>query len=126
MKLIVAVAVLVVVAVADKPAPAAYPPPPPYGYPKPVVKILSSTDSRPEDQSYEFSYTSEDGIERSESGAPLPDSGYSEGGYSQQGSVKYLSPEGTPIELSFVANADGFVATGDHLPTPVPNPYDRL
>lgn len=38
------------------------------------------------------------------------------------GSYSYLSPDGTPISVVWTSNENGFVATGDHLPTPPPMP----
>lgn len=39
------------------------------------------------------------------------------------GSVSYTAPDGTPISLKFVANENGYVAEGAHLPVaPAPLP----
>ena len=37
----------------------------------------------------------------------------------------YTAPDGTPIQLSFTAGDDGYQPSGDHLPQPVPLPYNR-
>ncbi|KAJ8983215.1 hypothetical protein NQ317_016436 [Molorchus minor] len=39
-----------------------------------------------------------------------------------QGSFSYQSPDGQPISVSYVADENGFRASGDHLPTPPPIP----
>lgn len=39
-----------------------------------------------------------------------------------QGSYSYTSPEGAPISVSYVADENGFRASGAHLPTPPPVP----
>lgn len=56
---------------------------------------------------YKFGYSSSDGQSKTESRT-------SDGGVS--GSFSYTSPEGKPIQLSYVADKDGFRAAGDHLP----------
>lgn len=38
------------------------------------------------------------------------------------GSVSYTAPDGTPIGLKYVANENGFVAEGAHLPVAPPIP----
>ncbi|KAH8252174.1 hypothetical protein KR026_010057, partial [Drosophila bipectinata] len=38
------------------------------------------------------------------------------------GSFAYVSPEGIPISLTYVADENGFQPQGDHLPTPPPIP----
>lgn len=38
----------------------------------------------------------------------------------QQGSYSYTAPDGTLIEVSYIADETGFHATGNHLPTPPP------
>ena len=44
-------------------------------------------------------------------------------GATARGSYSYTSPEGTVINLSFVADENGFQPKGDHLPVaPVPHP----
>lgn len=39
-----------------------------------------------------------------------------------QGSFKYTADDGTPVELSYVANENGFQPQGSHIPTPPPIP----
>jgi len=39
-----------------------------------------------------------------------------------QGSYSYTSPEGIPITVTYVADENGFQASGDHLPTSPPIP----
>lgn len=39
-----------------------------------------------------------------------------------QGQYKYTSPEGQVIELSYIADENGFQPVGAHLPTPPPIP----
>ncbi|XP_069359580.1 endocuticle structural glycoprotein SgAbd-1-like [Maniola hyperantus] len=38
------------------------------------------------------------------------------------GSFRYISPEGTPVETTYVAGEQGYVASGSHIPVPPPIP----
>lgn len=39
-----------------------------------------------------------------------------------EGSYSYTAPDGTRISVTYVADENGFVPVGDHLPTPPPIP----
>ena len=70
-----------------------------------------------------FSYETENGIKAEASGnqkqvGPKPE----DVGSVQKGSYSYTSPEGQLITVNWVADENGFQATGDHLPTPPPMP----
>lgn len=39
-----------------------------------------------------------------------------------QGSYSYTGPDGVVVTVNWVADENGFQATGDHLPTPPPMP----
>ncbi len=45
-----------------------------------------------------------------------------EKGSVSKGSYSYTSPDGVVITVNWVADENGFQATGDHLPTPPPMP----
>ncbi|XP_013118832.1 pupal cuticle protein Edg-78E [Stomoxys calcitrans] len=65
------------------------------------------------DGSYNFEYSSSNGIDFGESGVGAS---YAKGSYS------YTSPEGQPIDLTYTADENGYQPQGDHLPTPPPIP----
>ena len=70
-----------------------------------------------------YSYESANGIKVEEAGeqkqvGEKPE----EKGTVSKGSYSYTSPEGTVITVNWVADENGFQATGDHLPTPPPMP----
>ncbi|XP_075161934.1 pupal cuticle protein Edg-78E-like [Haematobia irritans] len=65
------------------------------------------------DGSYNFEYSSSNGIEFGEAGI---------GGSYGKGSYSYTSPEGQLIELTYTADENGYQPQGDHLPTPPPIP----
>merc|ERR1712011_27391 len=89
----------------------------------PVILIVKQTQNHDtEKQEYSFSYEAENGIVVSESGVqkqfgdkPEDAGTVSQGKYSYpEDSVTYTVP--------WVADENGFQATGDHLPTPPPMP----
>lgn len=63
------------------------------------------------------SFETDEGIKRSEQGAPL-----AIGGMSQSGSYEYIGPDGQVYKIEFIADENGFRPVGDHLPTPPPLP----
>lgn len=63
-----------------------------------------------------FSYETRDGTVINEQGRLKqgPNGGYTV--LTKQGSYSYLSPDGTPIKLSYIADDLGFRPQGAHLP----------
>lgn len=70
-----------------------------------------------EDGSYQYQYDTTNGIAAQEIGV---------GGHYASGSAAYYAPDGQLISLTYVADENGFHATGDHLPTPPPIPSGIL
>lgn len=64
-------------------------------------------------------YLSGDGTRVMESGRLVPNAEGDGEVLIKEGKIFYTSPEGIPITLSYVADAEGFRAVGDHLPVPV-------
>ncbi|XP_019870353.2 larval cuticle protein LCP-17-like [Aethina tumida] len=82
--------------------------------------ISQSSDISP-DGSYQSQYETGNGIAAQESGV-LKAVGQ-EQAEEVQGSVKYTAPDGTPIQLTYVANENGYQPQGAHLPVaPAPEP----
>ncbi|XP_022814059.1 larval cuticle protein LCP-17-like [Spodoptera litura] len=78
--------------------------------------VSSSFDIEPQGD-YKFSYETGNGIYGQ--GAGVLKNANSEYPYLEaSGSIKYTSPEGQPIELSFVADENGYKPSGSHLPVP--------
>lgn len=84
--------------------------------------ILRSTSDNNPDGSYQWSYETENGIAASETGALKPAGPNGEPAIEAQGGYQYTAPDGQVIRVEYAAGADGFVAKGDHLPTPPPIP----
>merc|ERR1712071_236161 len=89
----------------------------------PVVAIVSSRSEMSEDGSYSFALESEDGVKVEESGSQkqigeTPE----ESGTVSKGSYSFTAPDGVVLTVNWVADENGFQATGDHLPTPPPMP----
>merc|ERR1711928_264269 len=89
----------------------------------PVILIVKQTQNHDtEKQEYSFSYETENGISVSESGKQKQFGDKPEdAGTVSQG--KYSYPEDSvTYTITWVADENGFQATGDHLPTPPPMP----
>ncbi|KAK2716202.1 pupal cuticle protein 20-like [Artemia franciscana] len=86
------------------------------------VQIVEQEQEVNGDGSYQFSFKTEDGVSRSESGVikELPGDEDGDLGVSQEGSFSYTAPDGQVITLTFTADENGFNPTGDHLPQPHP------
>lgn len=65
---------------------------------------------------YKFSYASPDGSRREESGSGL-------GGSVMQGSYAYIAPDGTPVQVSYVADENGFRPIGNVITREVQESY---
>ncbi|XP_076056255.1 cuticle protein AM1199-like [Oratosquilla oratoria] len=86
------------------------------------IPILRSESVGPNrDGSYAFSYESGDGTTREESGRPkAPDS------FAVQGSYKFTDPQGTVVNLRYVADENGFHADSPFLPVAPPLPQHAI
>ncbi|CAK1604195.1 unnamed protein product [Parnassius mnemosyne] len=84
------------------------------------VPIVSYSNNRGKDGSYSYSYASADGKQAQESGflkdAYVDTAGNPQGTQVVKGSYAYISPEGTPIQVSYVADEYGFRSSGVHIP----------
>lgn len=78
------------------------------------AEIRSLSSDVQDDGSYNFQFETSNGIAQQESGV---------GGQYASGQSAYYSPEGQLIQLSYLADANGFQPQGSHLPTPPPIPY---
>ena len=83
-----------------------------------IVETLRQNIDHNDDQSYQHSFESEDGISVSESGQPEDDDSYS-----VSGQFSYTGPDGVLYTVTYTAGEQGFQPQGDHLPTPVPTQY---
>lgn len=75
------------------------------------------------DGSYRSSYETGNGISAQEQGQ-LKNAGQKDAEAEEvQGGFSYTAPDGTPIQLSYIANENGFQPQGAHLPVaPTPPP----
>jgi len=76
--------------------------------------VITREDVNPADAegNYQYAFETSNGIQAQEAG--------NVNGIS--GSSSYISPEGVPISLTYVADENGFQPQGDHLPTAPPIP----
>ncbi|XP_045513527.1 endocuticle structural glycoprotein SgAbd-2-like [Pieris brassicae] len=91
-----------------------------YNTASPNVPIISYSSNRGPDGSYSYSYATGDGKQAQESGflkdAYIDNTGSPQGTQVVEGSYAYTSPEGTPIQVSYVADENGFRTAGVHIP----------
>ncbi|XP_046868311.1 pupal cuticle protein Edg-78E [Drosophila willistoni] len=77
------------------------------------ASILSLKNTEPDAEgNYQFAYETSNGIQTQEAG----------NANGVTGAFTFISPEGEPISLSYVADENGFQPSGAHLPTPPPIP----
>lgn len=81
------------------------------------AEIRSASSNVNDDGSYNYEFETTNGIFQQESGV---------GGQYASGQSAYYSPEGELIQLSYVADANGYQPQGAHLPTPPPIPPQIL
>ncbi|XP_034250237.1 endocuticle structural glycoprotein SgAbd-2-like [Thrips palmi] len=113
MKLLIAAVLLLAVAIqAQQPSPI-------------VIRILRQQHQQDPSGIYSFSFETENGIQVQEEGTVIRP-GTNDESTAKQGSFAYTAPDGTPIALSYVADDNGFRASGAHLPTPPPIPAEIL
>ncbi|XP_026471262.1 flexible cuticle protein 12-like [Ctenocephalides felis] len=87
----------------------------------PPVAILKSVNENNGDGSYNYEYQSENGINHQESGH-LENQGSENEEQVVSGSYSYTGPDGNVYTVQYRADANGFQAFGDHLPTAPPVP----
>ncbi|CAH0585859.1 unnamed protein product [Chrysodeixis includens] len=82
-----------------------------------AATVLRSTYEQNPEGSYQFAYETDNGISGSAQGQ-LKAVSKDEAAVVVSGSNSYKSPEGQVIELSYVADENGYQPQGAHLPTP--------
>ncbi|XP_066255172.1 endocuticle structural glycoprotein SgAbd-1-like [Euwallacea similis] len=80
-------------------------------YSSQVPAIINQRSSVEPDGSYQYSYETENGIAAQEQGRQGPAEGTV-----AQGGFRYVSPEGTPVVVQYVADENGFQPSSDVLP----------
>ncbi|KAG5877060.1 hypothetical protein JTB14_014543 [Gonioctena quinquepunctata] len=107
---------LAIAAVSCSPAPQLQP----TGEPIPILRY--ENEGVNPDGSYQWAYETGNGISAQEKGqvkaGPTPDEAEME----VAGSYEYTNEDGSKVQISYIANKDGFQPQGDVLPTPPPIP----
>ncbi|KAJ8983211.1 hypothetical protein NQ317_016432, partial [Molorchus minor] len=83
--------------------------------------ILRSNNENNGDGSYRFEYQTENKISQQEEGH-LENAGSNQESSVVHGSYSYEAPDGQTITVQYVADENGFRASGDHIPTSPPIP----
>ncbi|XP_037720039.1 pupal cuticle protein Edg-78E [Drosophila subpulchrella] len=79
---------------------------------KDAVITRQDVDSADPEGNYNYAFETSNGIQAQESG----------NSNGATGNSNYISPEGIPISLTYIADENGFQPQGAHLPTPPPIP----
>lgn len=92
---------------------------------EPIPIVRQESDINP-DGSYSYSYETGNSIIADEKGE-LKNAGGEEPVIAVQGQFQYPSDDGRTIQLSYIADENGFQPSGDHLPTtpPIPEAIQR-
>uniref|UniRef100_A0A336M2K7 CSON010841 protein n=1 Tax=Culicoides sonorensis TaxID=179676 RepID=A0A336M2K7_CULSO len=85
------------------------------------IPILKYENINRGDGSYNFAYETGNGIKHEES-SNFQSLGPENGEQVVMGSYSYTDTDGKEVTVNYKADSNGFVATGDHLPTPPPIP----
>ncbi|XP_044742697.1 endocuticle structural glycoprotein SgAbd-8-like [Chrysoperla carnea] len=88
---------------------------------EPIAILKSETEGVNADGSYRFAYETANDIAVEESGI-LKNPGTDAETLEVTGKFSYKLSDGTPIELTYIANEGGFQPSGAHLPQPPPIP----
>lgn len=80
-----------------------------------VIPITSYKNEVSHDGSYQYSYSTGNGIQADESGY-LKNRGSQNQAQVAQGSYSYTAPNGQLIQVRYIADENGFRAEGNHLP----------
>ncbi|KAJ8966156.1 hypothetical protein NQ317_001105 [Molorchus minor] len=88
---------------------------------EPIAIVKYDNEEVNSDGSYQWSLETANGIVAQEQGQ-LKNPGTDSEALEVQGSYKYTAEDGTPIEVSYLANENGFQPQGAHLPTAPPVP----
>ncbi|CAH4027164.1 larval cuticle protein LCP-17-like [Pieris brassicae] len=79
----------------------------------PIVQFRS--DSNPDGTGFNYAYEAGNGIVQEAQGV-VKNPNTEDATLEVKGNVKYTAPDGTPVELYYVANEAGFQPTGSHVP----------
>ncbi|KAI8428877.1 hypothetical protein MSG28_007516 [Choristoneura fumiferana] len=86
----------------------------------PAIPILTYSNEHGADGTYSYSFSTTDGKQVQESGylkdAYIDNAGEPQGTQVVQGSYAYVAPDGTPIQVSYIADENGFRPSGVHIP----------
>ncbi|XP_034250292.1 uncharacterized protein LOC117650799 [Thrips palmi] len=93
-------------------------------YNGPQFRILSQVQEADPSGPYKLSYSTENGIQATEQGSLV--AGAEGAVVAAQGSYSYTGADGQVYTVNYIADENGFRASGDHLPTPPPIPAEIL
>lgn len=85
---------------------------------KDQVALLQENFARDDHGQYSYNFLTGDGVARTEQGKLVPNADGTANVLVQRGGYRYALPTGELVEVNYIADENGFRATGTHLPTP--------
>ncbi|XP_045498192.1 larval cuticle protein LCP-17-like isoform X2 [Colias croceus] len=80
-----------------------------------IVPIVRSSNEQKPDGGFNYAFETGNGIITQADGV-VKNPNTEDATLQVTGSVKYVAPDGTPVELSYVADQDGYKPVGSHVP----------
>ncbi|CAH1104435.1 unnamed protein product [Psylliodes chrysocephalus] len=87
------------------------------------ARILSGNNEFNFDGTYQWSFQADNGISAQET-SQIKNSNSQEPVEETQGNFEYTAPDGSSIQVRYIANEDGFQPQGAHLPVAPPIPVE--
>ena len=78
--------------------------------------LLEENFIRDDHGQYSYNFLTGDGVARTEQGSLVPNADRTANVLVQRGGYRYYLPNGELVEVNYVADENGFRATGTHLP----------
>lgn len=95
-----------------------------HGHQQAPIPIVKQDSHQNHDGSYQYVYETGNGIRAQEQGY-VKNAGQKDHEVQvAQGEYSYPGPDGHPISVQYIADENGFQASGAHLPTPPPVPKE--
>lgn len=85
---------------------------------KQQVPLLQENFARDDHGQYSYNFLTGDGVARTEQGSLVPNADGTANVLVQRGGYRYALPTGELVEVNYIADENGFRASGTHLPTP--------
>lgn len=80
------------------------------------VPLIQDNFTRDDHGQYSYNFLTGDGVARTEQGSLVPNADRTGNVLVQKGGYRYYLPTGELVEVNYIADENGFRATGTHIP----------